>query len=123
MTVQELLKLCNEDGKVFILGEDGQVKFVILGAGDYASLKNGGSGTKSTEPSTEDINRAITRAQMEAEKEYADSQKQNSFSQPVPIQSVLKNWHAPKVKQQVDAKDLAEVIDPSWDDEGLGFSV
>jgi PHD/YefM family antitoxin component YafN of YafNO toxin-antitoxin module len=70
--IKDILKLIqNESGKIFVIDESGQVKFVILSLKDYESLKipqNFAELSKRVETlstQAEDLNRIITQAQIE----------------------------------------------------------
>ena len=60
--LQDLLNLAGSDGKVFVVSESGDVKFVILGAGEYQKLLLGK--LKRQVEDVEEINRRILEAQL-----------------------------------------------------------
>lgn len=64
MTIQELLQLAGEQGKVVVVDEQGELKAVLLSGQDYQKLSGDGP-TKTVEDETEVVNREILRAQLE----------------------------------------------------------
>jgi hypothetical protein len=78
MNLQDFLKLAGKQGKVVVLGEDGNVKGVFLPMAEYQKL----SGVKSPEKQKEDIiekvNREILQAQLEEVISSADAAIGNS---------------------------------------------
>ncbi len=123
-SLQDILKLCqDEDGKVFILDHKGDLQLVILGAKHYQKLK-GGVVTIAEDDTVdaEVINKQITQVQLNDEVEGASPRRlaqptAMTAGGPVSVKSVLQNWH------KVPKAEFQEVIDPSWDEDGLGFSV
>lgn len=123
----ELLKLLKEEkGKVFVLDSEGNLQLVIMSSDEYLKVKSGKSeeGNKSG-LDVEDVNRQITQAQLEDEvplpiQTASVNAKKPGFQS---IGSVIDTWHQKKHTPQSQASSLQEVIDPSWDEDGLGFSV
>lgn len=64
MTIQELLKLAGEQGKVVVVDEQGELKAVLLTGSEYQRLA-GAASTDTAESEAERINREILLAQLE----------------------------------------------------------
>lgn len=63
MNLKELLKLAGQQGKVVVVGEDGEVKGVIVSFEEYQEL-NAARPEKISVPDPEKINREILEAQL-----------------------------------------------------------
>ena len=65
MNVNDFLKLAGEQGKVIILGEDGNAKGVFLPFDEYQKMSGGKSHEEQKEDIAEKVNREILQAQLE----------------------------------------------------------
>ncbi|HVY67461.1 MAG TPA: hypothetical protein VHA30_01000 [Patescibacteria group bacterium] len=101
---ENIIKLAKtEGGKFFVMDETGDIKLVILPAGDYERLAKGGKPAAKSEPAidAEKVNREILHAQLhDLEQEVAHPVSDFRSSQP----------------PRVDLRE--EVIDPTFDFEG-----
>lgn len=65
MDLKDFLKLAGQQGKVVVMGEDGEVKGLFLPIDEYQKLSEGKSVEKKLEDITEKVNREILQAQLE----------------------------------------------------------
>lgn len=112
MDFKDLINLCkNEDGKVFIVGEDGQLKLVIMKGEAYQHMMLGKLKEKIKDPET--INQEILKAQLQDEQPVPPSV-------PTPLASVISKrrdelFHTKPFVQNFQQDLRSEVIDPSFD--------
>lgn len=123
MTLKELLKIAGQQGKVVIVGDDGEVKGIFLSNSDYQKLK-GQTPVIATGPDPEKVNREILEAQL---KDSIDTGNKNleiitpPVSAPTPIGTVLAKRAQelfathPYGRQEAPPYDMREeVIDPTF---------
>ena len=65
MELKDFLKLAGQQGKVVVIGEDGNVRGVFLSLGEYQRLSGVKAATKSEADIAEQVNREILQAQLE----------------------------------------------------------
>lgn len=99
-TLQDIIKLCTaEDGKVFVVNEAGDVRFVLMNLEGYEKLVR--PQPKKTAIDPEVINKKILHAQLEEE--------------PAPIEVPPPAPRAVPPRATISQNDLREeVIDPSF---------
>src|SRR3990167_7816404 len=102
MNLQDIINLCkNEQGKVFIMDEQGDVTLVILGIDTYKSMQRGGKPViKVRDP--EIVSRKIIKAQLE----------EDSQPVPPPVVPIVSTQPVSRMPRPVDMRE--EVIDPSF---------
>lgn len=134
LSFQDILDLCGKDGgKILVVDERGEVRFVIVGAAEFSRLKTNESKNSSFLPlkiDTEKVNREIIEAQLSEDfprsiaigqqsEELAAFVETRTQSEPMALKSVLQNWQ-PKIQTQQLAHPpnlIEEAIDPSWDED------
>lgn len=91
MTLDDLLKLAGEQGRVVVVGEDGAVKGVFLPYEHYQKISGGKSYDQQKEDVAEQVNREILNAQLEEVMAPSDVVISHLPQTPVPIpeESVL----------------------------------
>ena len=100
--IQDIINLCkNEQGKVFVVDEEGSIKLVVMGLEQYQKML-GSKPSLVKIPDPETVNRKIIKAQLEEDV--------SPVTEPAPINSVAPPARAPRV---LDMRE--EVIDPSFD--------
>lgn len=108
-TIQEIIHLCkNEQGKVFVINEKGEVSLVILGMDEYHRLRGEQPHSPSVDP--EAVNRQILQAQLEELDKELTSIKQATAQIAAGPKVAVGNLPGTK---KVDLRE--EVIDPSFD--------
>lgn len=123
MILQDLIKLAGQQGRVVVVGEDGEVKGVFLSYSDFQQL-TGDVNEANPQLDPEKINREILEAQL---KDTVDLSNKNleildkTIQMPTPIQDILSRrvkdlfvTH-PYGRQEAPEYDLRqEVMDPSF---------
>ncbi len=100
VNIQDIINLCkDEQGKVFVMNEKGEVSLVILGIDEYHRLR---SQVTQTPVDAEAVNKEILRAQLE-----------DQTTPEVPRISLQNLVSKVSVAPRVDLRE--EVIDPSFD--------
>ncbi len=102
MSINDLLKLAGEQGKVVVVGEDGSVKGVFLQFDDYQKI----SGNKSIAEQKEDIAEKVNREILNAQLEEVMSPRDIAISN-MPLNSPL----YPEIVDPVEFSSNAERID------------
>lgn len=123
MNIKDLIKLAGDQGKVLVIGDDGEMKGVFLSYADYQKL-SGQTQTAVAGPDPEKINREILEAQL---KENIDASNKNleviasPLSAPTPIANILSERARdlfvshPYGRQEAPLYDLREeVMDPNF---------
>ena len=123
MTLKDLIKLAGQQGKVVIVGDDGEVKGVFLSNADFQKLSGVKPGVAAS-PDPEKINREILEAQL---KENIDLTNKNlevvtpPVVAPTPIANIISERARdlfvshPYGRQEAPRYDMREeVIDPNF---------
>lgn len=123
MNLKDLIKLADQQGRVVVVGEDGEVKGVFLSYSDFEKL-SGEVATIKPQLDPEKINREILEAQL---KDTVDLGNKNLeiidkiVQMPTPIQDILSRRvkdlfvSHPYGRQEAPEYDLRqEVMDPSF---------
>ncbi len=86
MNLKDFLQLAGQQGKVIVMGDDGNVKGVFLPFDEYQKLSGNPTKPQPQEDITEKVNREILRAQLEEVISTTDGGTANSqFSVPEPL--------------------------------------
>jgi hypothetical protein len=135
MNLKDLIQFANQDGKVIVAGDDGEVKGVFMSFAEYQRITGSTMTTKQvpTGPDPEKINREILQAQLtdtlDIENKNLEvitepiAKPQSQFvSPPSPIKNILAKrakdlfMNQPFGRQEPPLYDLREeVMDPDFD--------
>lgn len=130
MNLKDLLQFVEQDGKVIIAGEDGEVKGVFLSFAQYQLLSGDKPITQTPQgPDPEKINREILEAQLtdtvDLENKNLETivpnQVEKVVSMPTPIKNILSRrakdlfMNQPYGRQEPPEYDMREeVMDPNF---------
>lgn len=93
MNLKELLKLAGEQGKVVIVGDDGEVKGVFQTYAQYSKTNSGASQPEEPAEDPEKINRAILEAQLKDNVDLSNNLEtiEPELKMPEPISQILQD--------------------------------
>ncbi|HMQ01591.1 MAG TPA: hypothetical protein PKD79_00765 [Candidatus Doudnabacteria bacterium] len=125
MNIQELLQIAGKSGKVVIVGDNGEVKGVLLGEAEYRKL-SGSEKPQTEEVDREKINREILEAQLRDNMDFSGGNNLETFSgevkMPEPIgqliqdraKSLFVSHPATSRIEEIDYDPREEVMDPNY---------
>lgn len=115
-SLKDIINLCTEqEGKVFVVNDEGEVQFVLLSKERFEELANKPKQKSVILPDPELVNKQILKAQLEEVPETGSISRAdfsaiiNRMQKPLPADLETKEVKSPRV----DLRE--EVIDPSFD--------